>query len=72
MPQKITTRLAAVRGEKVKMWGKSPRSEVVILQGGKPYGLKGHVYRSMLITERFVSIKGCSSDSGGLADRSRQ
>ena len=43
------------------MWGKSSRDLIVILNLGKPYGLKDQIYWGMLIK----SMKSCSLYSGG-------
>ena len=43
------------------MWGKSSQGLIVILNLGKPYGLKGQIYWGYT----FKSIESCSLYSGG-------
>jgi len=33
-------------GIRVKMWGKSPQLQLATVASGKPYGLKGQIYRN--------------------------
>ena len=47
---------------RVKMWGKSSQDLIVILNLGKPYGLKGQIYWGVF---SFENTKSCSLYSGG-------
>ena len=44
------------------MWGKSSQDLIVILNLGKPYGLKGQIYWGVF---SFENTKSCSLYSGG-------
>ncbi len=59
MPQKITANLV-----RVKRWGKISLDLVVILNLGKPYGLKDQIYQGVLFVLRVTRsiLEGRSID----------